>query len=78
VEPRELLTPPTDVHLEPRHEPGIAEALRDLGHDLIPTAAFDDGLGHEHAIELVDGGPAKGGTLAATADPRSEGTPAVW
>jgi gamma-glutamyltranspeptidase/glutathione hydrolase len=78
VEPRELLTPPTDVHLEPRHEPGIAEALRDLGHDLIPTAAFDDGLGHEHAIELVDGGPAKGGSLTATTDPRSEGTPAVW
>ena len=78
VEPRELLTPPTDVHLEPRHEPGIAEALRDLGHDLIPTAAFDDGLGHEHAIELVDGGPANGGSLTATTDPRSEGVPAVW
>jgi gamma-glutamyltranspeptidase len=78
VEPRELLTPPIDVHLEPRHEPGIAEALRDLGHDLIPTAAFDDGLGHEHAIELVDGGPANGGSLIATTDPRSEGTPAVW
>ena len=79
VEPRELLSPPTDVHLEPRHEPGIAEALRALGHDLHPTAAFDDGLGHEHAIELLDGGPAHpDGSLAAATDPRSEGLPAVW
>ena len=79
VEPRELLSPATEVHLEPRHEPGIAEALRALGHDLHPTAAFDDGLGHEHAIELLDGGPAHpDGSLAAATDPRSEGLPAVW
>jgi gamma-glutamyltranspeptidase/glutathione hydrolase len=79
VEPPELLTPPTEVHLEPRHEPGIAEALRARGHDLHPTAAFDDALGHEHAIELVDGGPARpDGSLAATTDPRSEGLPALW
>jgi gamma-glutamyltranspeptidase / glutathione hydrolase len=79
VEPRELLTPPTDVHLESRHRPGIAETLRDLGHGLVPTGAFDSDLGHEHAIELVNGGPssADGSVLAAT-DPRSEGLPAVW
>ena len=40
-------------------------------------SAFDGGLGHEHAIELVDGGPAAGGTLAAATDPRSFGQPAV-
>ncbi len=78
VAPRELLAPPIDVHLEPRHAPGIAEALRDLGHDLVPTAPFDSGLGHEHAIELVEGGPAAGGSLAAATDPRSEGLPAAW
>ena len=78
VSPRELLAPPIDVHLEPRHAPGIAEALRDRGHDLVPTAPFDSDLGHEHAIELVDGGPAEGGSLAATTDPRSEGLPALW
>jgi gamma-glutamyltranspeptidase/glutathione hydrolase len=78
VEPRDVLTPPTDVHLEPRHEAGVADALRGLGHDLVPTDAFDENLGHEHAIELVEGGPAGGGSLAATTDPRSEGTPAVW
>ena len=78
VQPRELLTPPIDVSLEPRHAPGIAETLRDLGHQLVPTAAFDSNVGHEHAIELIDGGPAAGGTLAAATDPRSDGLPAVW
>jgi gamma-glutamyltranspeptidase len=78
VQPRELLAPPTLVSLEPRHAPGVADELRRLGHDLVPTAPFDSGLGHEHAIELVDGGPAAGGSLAATTDPRSEGLPAVW
>jgi hypothetical protein len=38
---------------------------------------FDPGMGHAHAIELVDGGPADGGSLAAATDPRSEGLPAV-
>jgi hypothetical protein len=66
------------VSLETRFAPGIAEALRAAGHQLVPTGAFDSGLGHEHAIELVDGGPAAGGSLAATTDPRSEGLPAVW
>ena len=78
VEPRELLTPPIDVSLEPRHAPGIAETLRDLGHQLVATAPFDSNVGHEHAIELIDGGPATGGTLAAATDPRSDGLPAVW
>ncbi len=50
--------------------------LRALGHDLTRTG-FDGGLGHEHAIELVDGGPAADGTLAAIADPRSMGLAAV-
>jgi gamma-glutamyltranspeptidase/glutathione hydrolase len=78
VEPRELLSPPIDVSFEPRHAPGIAGTLRDLGHQLVPTAPFDSNVGHEHAIELVDGGPAGGGTLAAATDPRSDGLPAVW
>jgi gamma-glutamyltranspeptidase/glutathione hydrolase len=78
VEPRELLTPPIDVSLEPRYAPGIVEALRGLGHQIVPTAPFDSNVGHEHAIELVDGGPAAGGTLAAATDPRSDGLPAVW
>jgi len=41
-------------------------------------APFDGGLGHAHAIELLDGGPAAGGTLVAATDPRSLGLPAAW
>jgi gamma-glutamyltranspeptidase/glutathione hydrolase len=79
VEPADHFLPPTDVRLEPRHAPGVAEALVALGHDLVPTLAFDDDLGHEHAIELVDGGPAApDGSLVAATDPRSAGLPAVW
>ena len=39
---------------------------------------FDGALGHAHAIELVAGGPALGGTLAAATDPRSPGLAAAW
>jgi len=79
VEPADHFQPPIDVSLEPRHAPGVAEALESMGHRLVPTQAFDSGLGHEHAVELVDGGPsASGGSIAATTDPRSAGLPAVW
>ncbi len=76
---REHFAPPTEVHLEPRHAGGIEFELRGLGHDLVPTDAFDDTLGHAHAIELVEGGPSTpNGSIAAATDPRSEGLPAVW
>ena len=78
IQPRELLSSAVDVSFEPRHAPGIADQLRALGHHLIRTAPFDSNVGHEHAIELVDGGPAGDGSLIATTDPRSEGLPAVW
>jgi gamma-glutamyltranspeptidase/glutathione hydrolase len=71
--------PPTILHIEPRFEPGVLEALASMGHDVQPGEAFDSELGHEHAIELVQGGPsADGGSLAAATDPRSAGLPAVW
>ena len=50
--------------------------LAALGHE-VGRQAYDGSLGHEHAIELVDGGPAAGGPLAAIADPRSMGLAAV-
>jgi gamma-glutamyltranspeptidase len=79
VEPADHFEPAIDVHLEPRHAPGVAEALTALGHRLVPTDPFDSDLGHQHAIELVDGGPAASdGSVAATTDPRSAGLPAVW
>ncbi len=79
VEPADHFVPPTDVCLEPRHRPEVAEALIARGHDLVATSAFDSNLGHAHAIELVDGGPADpDGSVAAATDPRSAGLPAVW
>ena len=70
--------PPEIVAIEPRFRPGLLEGLAAMGHRLDVRAAFDGALGHCHAIELVDGGPARGGTLAAATDPRSPGLPAAW
>jgi gamma-glutamyltranspeptidase/glutathione hydrolase len=79
IEPPDHFAPPTAVRLEPRHAAGIEDALRAMGHELVPTAPFDSSLGHEHAIELVAGGPSKPeGSVAAATDPRSAGLPAVW
>jgi gamma-glutamyltranspeptidase len=78
VEPATHFTPPIEVRLESRHRVGVAETLEALGHPVTLTAPFDSNLGHEHVIELVDGGPtAAGGSLAAATDPRSPGLPAV-
>jgi gamma-glutamyltranspeptidase len=78
VEPAEHFAPPVEVRLEPRHRPGVAEALVARGHPVTLMEPFDSTLGHEHAIELVDGGPAApGGSLAAATDPRSAGLPSV-
>jgi gamma-glutamyltranspeptidase/glutathione hydrolase len=77
VEPAAHFAPPVEVRLEARHRPGIAAALEGLGHPVTMAAPFDANLGHEHAIELVDGGPTAGGSLAAATDPRSAGLPAA-
>jgi gamma-glutamyltranspeptidase/glutathione hydrolase len=76
VEPDGWMAPPTLVQADGELAPGVEAGLRALGHRL-EVIGFDGGLGHEHAIELVDGGPAVGGTLAAIADPRSAGLAAV-
>ncbi len=79
VEPAEHFEPPVEVRLEPRHAPGVAQALEALGHPVTIRPPFDSGLGQEHAIELVAGGPAAAdGSLAAATDPRSDGLPAAW
>ncbi len=50
-----------------------------MGHAIKLAEPFDSNLGHEHAIELVAGGPAAAdGSVAAATDPRSAGLPAVW
>jgi gamma-glutamyltranspeptidase len=78
VEPAEHYAPPDTVRIEPRFGPDVLEGLAALGHPVVATEPFDGALGHCHAIELVAGGPAAGGTLAAATDPRSQGLPATW
>ncbi|MEW5991155.1 MAG: gamma-glutamyltransferase family protein [Chloroflexota bacterium] len=79
VEPERHFAPPTVVNIEPRFRTGVIEALAAMGHDVRLAQSFDGSLGHEHAIELVAGGPAaEGGSVAAATDPRSAGLPAVW
>jgi len=79
VEPRFHFDPPRQVIAESRFEPGFVEALEAMGHPVTRTGAFENGIGTQHAIELVDGGPAAlGGSVAAVTDPRSHGLPAVW
>jgi gamma-glutamyltranspeptidase len=77
VQPDEHFAPPVEVRAEPRFAPGVLSALETMGHPVTEARPFDGGLGHAHAIELVDGGPASGGSLAAATDPRSAGLPAV-
>ncbi len=76
VEPAGWLAPPVAVLADGELAAGVERGLVERGHD-VARAPYDGSLGHEHAIELVDGGPAAGGTLAAVTDPRSFGLPAV-
>jgi gamma-glutamyltranspeptidase len=77
VEPEEHFAPPVEVRAEPRFGPGVLAAVAAMGHPVSETEPFSRILGHAHAIELVEGGPASGGSLAAATDPRSAGLPAV-
>jgi gamma-glutamyltranspeptidase/glutathione hydrolase len=76
VQPDGWFAPPVAVLADGVLAPGVDDELQALGHR-VTRVPFDGGLGHEHAIELVDGGPAEGGSLAAIADPRSAGMAAV-
>jgi gamma-glutamyltranspeptidase len=78
AEPAVRRGPALLVAAEPRFGPGILEALERIGHPVARTEPFDPRLGEAHAIELLEGGPAAGGGLAAVTDPRSEGLPATW
>ena len=84
--------PPNLTVLETRYHAEVVAGLRARGHDVVQRSAFDAGLGHAHAIELLygesspaptDEGPPGGErdaptAFAAAADPRSEGSAAVW
>jgi gamma-glutamyltranspeptidase/glutathione hydrolase len=70
--------PPDLVEVEPRFGPRVLDDLASRGHRLAVRRAFDPGLGQAHAIELVAGGPGRGGSVAAATDPSSPGLPAAW
>jgi gamma-glutamyltranspeptidase/glutathione hydrolase len=76
--------PPSLTVIESRFPPSIAASLRSLGHDVTSGEAFDDRLGHAHAIELLwdgsapDNAEASPIAFAAATDPRSEGAPATY
>jgi gamma-glutamyltranspeptidase/glutathione hydrolase len=79
VEPRFHFDPPRTVAIESGFDVGFTDTLAAMGHPLVGVGGFEAGIGHQHAIELVDGGPAApGGSVAAVTDPRSAGLPAVW
>jgi gamma-glutamyltranspeptidase/glutathione hydrolase len=78
VEPERHFSAPVEVRAEPRFGPGVLDALAEKGQPVTRFAEFDPRLGHCHAVELVDGGPGHGGSLAAATDPRSAGLPATW
>jgi gamma-glutamyltranspeptidase/glutathione hydrolase len=63
--------PPSLSVLEPRFHGGVIDAVRERGQPVELATPFDSGMGHEHAIELVDEGGER--SFAAAADPRSEG-----
>ena len=79
VDGEEHFAPPIAVRAERRYSAAVLDELVAMGHPVTRTIAFNGLLGHAHAIELVDGGPAAtDGSLAAATDPRSAGLPAVW
>ncbi len=79
VDGDEHFAPPVSVRAERRYPAAVLDELEAMGHPVTRTIPFNGSLGHAHAIELVDGGPAApDGSLAAATDPRSAGLPAVW
>ena len=68
---------PSTTLLEERYDSAVVARLRALGHDVRLAEPFDSTLGHAHAVEIVrdPADPAAPPTLAAAADPRSEGLP---
>jgi gamma-glutamyltranspeptidase/glutathione hydrolase len=67
-QPRFAVDPGTwGVAVESRYDEDTIDELRRRGHDVRTVRAYDDGMGHAHAIELLGPG------YRAASDPRSEG-----
>ena len=71
---------PTISRLESRVPESVVERLREFGHDVEITDGWSSAMGHGHAIEILrdEDGLDDDGTLAAAADPRSEGSAAAF
>jgi gamma-glutamyltranspeptidase/glutathione hydrolase len=66
--PRFAVDPATaTLAVESRFAPEVLDDLRRRGHELLVGRAYDDGMGHAHAIELLRPG------YRAASDPRAEG-----
>ena len=76
--PPQHLAPPTMTVLERHYDLRVAEELTRRGHDVSWTEPFSLTMGTAQAVEIVAGDGAGERTLAAAADPRSEGAPAAW
>jgi len=72
---------PSLTRLEGGMDPAVGETLAAMGHRVAWSPPFDSAFGHQHAIEFcwdeVEGPGGLPSSFAATADPRSEGLPAV-
>jgi gamma-glutamyltranspeptidase len=58
------------VDVEDRVPEGFLDGLRARGHDVRAVRAYDNGMGHAHAIEVLAGG------YRVATDPRAEGAAA--
>jgi gamma-glutamyltranspeptidase/glutathione hydrolase len=58
------------VTAERRFPDALLDGLRARGHDLRPARPYDNGMGHAHAIEVLDPG------YRVATDPRAEGAAA--
>ena len=58
------------VAAEDRFAADVVDGLRDRGHDVRVTRSFDSGMGHAHAIEVLESG------YRVATDPRAEGAAA--
>ncbi len=68
---------PDRTVLEPRFHDEVAAGLEARGHRVTYARPFDSGMGHAHAVEIVQDRAASGNdpTFAVATDPRSEGLP---
>lgn len=78
AEVEQHLGAPSLTVVESRYHASVISGVRERGHDVQVAEPWSSGMGHQHAIEFVRDASSGDFTLAATADPRSEGLPQAW